>query len=155
MADSDEREHVGLHVPSRLRKLPDRFDGGRPKQMRIDWQSGGAAGSAPVRHKSDRWVLDLSVAGAAAAAPLASAAAEVGAVADTKGEDDDSPEDPIPESPGGRPWRLYQVGASWTYEPVAGWEAIGIHLPWNQHGALYRTEVLAEEAAIWCMGANP
>jgi hypothetical protein len=51
--------------------------------------------------------------------------------------------------------RIYDVLGHWTWEPIAGWDAIGIHLPWNQHGSFYRTRRLAEEAASLSMGRSP
>ena len=45
-------------------------------------------------------------------------------------------------------WRVFRLaGGSWTWEPVAGWESIGLRLEWNQHGGVHRTYEAAEAAA--------
>jgi hypothetical protein len=48
-------------------------------------------------------------------------------------------------------------GGRWAWAPRhadgrLAWDAIGIHLKWNQHGGFHRSEHLAQEAADRAMG---
>ena len=71
----------------RLRKLLDRFDGVRPKQMRMDGRSGVRGYQfEPVREAAERYLPDLSATSATSATPLASGVAGVADVADTSRE---------------------------------------------------------------------
>ena len=58
----------------------------------------------------------------------------------------------LPPDPAGVHADVWGSGGAWTWVPRhadgrLAWDAIGIHMQWNQHGGFHSSEQLAREAS--------
>jgi hypothetical protein len=129
-----------------------------PKQLRIGDRTVRGYELEPVREAVARYLPGLSATSVTSATPLVRPVAHVTDATDSRddrlgiGEDAPDgrglPEQAVRTSPA---YSVFETCGWWTWEPTAGWEAIGIRLAWNQHGGLHQSAQLAEGAARHAM----